>query len=62
MHGHVPPARRHPSARWGARGSDATTFRAAIVGGTGAYAGARGTLTLVSSEHGGSTDTLVLLP
>jgi hypothetical protein len=35
---------------------------AVVNGGTGAYVGARGTLTSVSHRNGGDTDTLQLLP
>ena len=43
-------------------GSESTTWTAAIVGGTGAYEGARGTLTSVANKDGSHTDTLRLLP
>jgi allene oxide cyclase-like protein len=39
-----------------------TTVSAVVTGGTGTYAGARGTLTSVSHKNGSSTDTLQLLP
>lgn len=39
-----------------------TTVSAIVTGGTGAYEGARGTLTSVSHRNGSSTDTLHLLP
>jgi hypothetical protein len=41
---------------------DTPTTVIAIVGGTGAYNGARGTMTSVSHKNGGATDTLELLP
>jgi hypothetical protein len=43
-------------------GSESSNWTAAIVGGTRAYAGARGTLTSVSNKDGSHTDTLRLLP
>jgi hypothetical protein len=43
-------------------GSETSDWTAAIVGGTGAYAGARGTLTSVAARGGSRTDTLRLLP
>ena len=42
-------------------GSDTGTFSAAVVGGTGGYRGARGTVTFRSTKTG-FTDTLHLLP
>lgn len=42
-------------------GGDTGTFTAAVVGGTGAYEGARGMVTFVSSKTG-FTDTVHLLP
>ena len=42
-------------------GNDANTFTGAVVGGTGAYEGARGTLTSDPGSHG-TTDTIHLLP
>ncbi len=41
---------------------EARRFTATITGGTGAYEGARGTLTSVARKGGGSTDTLHLIP
>lgn len=41
---------------------ESSTFVAAVTGGTGAYEGARGTLTSIMSKSGRSTDTLHLLP
>lgn len=38
------------------------TIRAAVTGGTRAYAAARGTLTSVSHKSGGATDRIELLP
>jgi hypothetical protein len=43
-------------------GSETSDWTAAIVGGTGAYDGARGTLKSVTGSNGSRTDTLQLLP
>jgi hypothetical protein len=43
-------------------GSESSSWTASIVGGTGAYEGARGTLTSVGNKDGSHTDTLRLLP
>jgi hypothetical protein len=43
-------------------GNEASPFTAAITGGTGAYAGARGSLKSVAAKGGKHTDTLTLLP
>ena len=42
--------------------SGTNKIRVPIVGGTGAYQGARGTITNVSAADGSSTDTLTLVP
>jgi hypothetical protein len=61
-HRHVPTRRRTITVAGMFAGSEADDWTASVVGGTGAYEGARGTLISVAGQNASRTDTPRLLP